>query len=393
MTLPAFVDGKPMHVTVTQEEDDIISLTLSSLDGDSTFETLRIPRAEFLEMASMASPHAFDSIPTPHGDEYSVKIPIDNPTEVAQRLLAQGARVISIGTHQLDSYLSTKEDGLFRIREEGGGFQLSTKDPIHQELRSSGVKRTDIILTGDDVDEYKKKYQELARVEKSRDAYLLPNGTIACIDDVFNLGTFLEISGPQSTKVTDSANSLGLDPETFVQKSYVDLTLEKEFPAWKANLIRFHRVFGEKVQGVVAGTLATMGFFISIGSSNPGNVKLLLLAMAGTALYDGFSDSYAKAAETLSETRGDHTQATKAFFSMYLGKVSMPFTFLPIALFSLPSLVPYLSYAWTTLVVGAIAAEQALATEKPVFRSIIKSAGVVTFVGGLGVFVAKFLGG
>jgi len=71
-------------------------------------------------------------------------------------------------------------------------------------------------------------------VEKQRIQYQLDTCAV-CLDEVKDLGVFIEIEGPNESSIASVARKLNLDPDRHIPQSYACLISEKANDAWRTN--------------------------------------------------------------------------------------------------------------------------------------------------------------
>ncbi len=166
--------------------------------------------------------------------EVEIKAKIDNSGEFEKRLNYLGARFLRevveedlYFNHPCRDYAQTDE--ALRIRNDG---TLTYKGPkVDRDTKS----REEINLRIGAVHEARSLLEKLgfrfvARVRKRRKYYSLGEVTI-CVDDVEDLGNFVEIEcigeyDPCRDRVLSLAKQLEI--ERFITKSYLEMLLEKE---------------------------------------------------------------------------------------------------------------------------------------------------------------------
>ena len=161
-----------------------------------------------------------------------LKIKIDNKADMIESLRSINAEFKG-ELNQTDIYYRIK-NGLLKLRLENGTQTLIK----YLRNEKAGERWSDfriISLSRDDAREYfKDVLEEEAVVEKKRLLYLYDNTRIH-IDDVYGLGSFLEletlvINGKEDAerRFETLAGLLYLNRENELRKSYRDLILEKQ---------------------------------------------------------------------------------------------------------------------------------------------------------------------
>ncbi|MCI4436500.1 MAG: class IV adenylate cyclase [Ignisphaera sp.] len=179
--------------------------------------------------------------------EIEVKVRIRDPDEVERRLQGLGAKLIDI-VEEVDSYVDLapcidmrKQDMALRIRKRRS---LVTGESIN-ELTFKGRRmpgavkaRKEITVVINDGEKFLEILRELGfssiyTVFKTRKIFALEDLKIF-IDNVKELGTFLEIEAPSTMNVEkfgqvikDLFNVLGVDESCVESKTYLELLLER----------------------------------------------------------------------------------------------------------------------------------------------------------------------
>lgn len=135
-------------------------------------------------------------------------------------------------SHPCKNFAETDE--ALRLRKDPEGFTLTYKGPkVEKETKS----REEVKLK---VESYEKAkdllekigFKPFAEVKKLRKIYRTENGITICIDNVFNLGNFLEIEVEGDLKRKEEifrvASFLGYERSESITKSYLEMLLEKE---------------------------------------------------------------------------------------------------------------------------------------------------------------------
>jgi len=127
-----------------------------------------------------------------------------------------------------------KTDEALRVRIDSEGIKITYKGP---KIDSETKTREEIEIK---VDSYEKAVELLKKlgftpfkeIVKRREIYKLEDVTI-CLDNVKELGTFLEIEVKSDqidyakNKIFDVARRLGLDPTSSIRKSYLELIINR----------------------------------------------------------------------------------------------------------------------------------------------------------------------
>ena len=173
--------------------------------------------------------------------EVEIKLPLKDKEGVRSKLKELGAHPIG-AEKQTDIYYNAphrnlaKTDEALRIRF-GKDASLTYKGP---KLDKTSKTREEIMVSIADADQTSAilkalSFDEVARITKHREAYRLDDFTIT-IDDVFDLGTFMEIEtavpeGKDYRSAQDRVfgllGRLGLRKEDTVRESYLELILDR----------------------------------------------------------------------------------------------------------------------------------------------------------------------
>jgi adenylate cyclase class 2 len=175
--------------------------------------------------------------------EIEIKARVESPKDMERSIIALGAAPVGI-ENQADTYYNSqyrdfgKTDESLRIRVEDGQSFLTYKGP---KMDSVSKTRKEFQIEVNDADNMKNiltslGFFQVATVTKKRKNYKLGDFLIA-LDDVQNLGNFIEIeiSAEDSRKYEEKVESifkfiekLGLNRNSTIRKSYLELMLEKK---------------------------------------------------------------------------------------------------------------------------------------------------------------------
>lgn len=165
--------------------------------------------------------------------EIEAKLKIDSFDQLTKKLDQLGAKFIEI-QNQRDTYfdnLDTQmrtQDRCLRIRLEQTGSAkkvfITYKGPKQAGQYKS---RQEIEFSIDSAKSAQQLFAALGylpaiTVEKQRSVWILDDCQIA-LDQVKNLGSFVEIEGPDEKKVSQAKNKLGLADLHHISDSYADL--------------------------------------------------------------------------------------------------------------------------------------------------------------------------
>ena len=169
--------------------------------------------------------------------EIEAKLKVDSLETVEQKLKAQGA-VFEGHLKQTDIYFDHENlqlinsDVCLRIRKQTSDSEekifLTYKGPKEKE---NYKKRREIELRISDAESAEKLltalgYEKEIIVEKERHQWRL-GGCEVLLDNVKQLGTFVEIEGPDGKDIEAIQNRLELDCLPHIQESYAHLITEK----------------------------------------------------------------------------------------------------------------------------------------------------------------------
>ncbi len=165
--------------------------------------------------------------------EIEAKLKVDSLESVEKQLQALGAQFVE-QQHQIDFYFDdekssfAKNDKCLRLRlqsiENGKTTFLTYKGPkqkddfkkrLEIEIQVSDVASAENLLS---VLGYKKKLV----IEKERKVWQLCSCFVA-LDNLPSLGCFVEIEGPDSLKIAEVQNKLGLENIRHIPDSYAEL--------------------------------------------------------------------------------------------------------------------------------------------------------------------------
>ena len=166
--------------------------------------------------------------------EVEVKAPLEGLAEIEELIIDNGGRFKHEEAHT-DTYYNApdrdfkKTDEALRIRENNGRTYLTYKGP-KQSIKTKTRKELEIPVN-EGIDEIliELGYRQAGIVEKTRRIYVLDELTV-CLDDVKNLGTYIEIesnSPDDEGKIFSLLDTLGIEKSTCTLKSYLGLLTEK----------------------------------------------------------------------------------------------------------------------------------------------------------------------
>ncbi|CEG13205.1 conserved hypothetical protein [groundwater metagenome] len=166
--------------------------------------------------------------------EVEVKAKIKNPDKFEKKLTKINAKFLKREIQE-DVYFNhpcrdfAKTDEALRIRKIGNETFLTYKG---KRLDAEAKTREEIeIKCGEEISEILTRlgFKAVANVKKSRTEYLFENLHI-CVDDVEQLGNFVEIEGKKLTdndKIFEILKFFGIEKSESIIKSYPELLTEK----------------------------------------------------------------------------------------------------------------------------------------------------------------------
>ncbi len=173
--------------------------------------------------------------------EVEIKAKIESLTELEKKIIKMGAELAgefieedTYYNHPCRDFATTDEALRIRLikkNEKIEKIELTYKGPKVDQDTKSREERTAALCNFEDIEQVIKSlgFVKVANVKKKRKNYRL-NGTTVSLDDVHNLGYFVEIEclgeyQPCRKKVLELANMLGIDH--FERRSYLELTLQR----------------------------------------------------------------------------------------------------------------------------------------------------------------------
>ncbi|MCS7106779.1 MAG: class IV adenylate cyclase [Acidilobaceae archaeon] len=136
---------------------------------------------------------------------------------------------------EVDSYFShpcrdfLKTDEALRVRRGGGELTLTYKGPRERGEMKRRLELT-LNVSGDAESLLERLGFKLALEIRKRRDYFESKDLVVSLDEVEGLGCFVEIEskGGRAEDVMGLAESLGLGKESYVEKTYVEMVLEKK---------------------------------------------------------------------------------------------------------------------------------------------------------------------
>ena len=168
--------------------------------------------------------------------EIEAKLKVDSLNETAEKLAELGASFMT-EQNQKDYYFDDLQstfagtDSCLRIRQQkdNGGEKifLTYKGP---KQKDNFKKRAEIEIEVNDFETAQKlllalRYKESIVVEKRRQLWRFGD-CLVVLDDVSDLGGFVEIEGPDDKKIAEVQKRLGLENLQHISRSYADLLAE-----------------------------------------------------------------------------------------------------------------------------------------------------------------------
>ena len=170
--------------------------------------------------------------------EIEAKLKVDSHEEIIKKLTELGAEFLAEQL-QTDSYFDdanrtlTETDRCLRLRRQSAGDEekvfLTYKGAREKD---EFKKRREIEIEVGDADSAEKllsalAYEKVLVFEKRRRIWRLGDCKIA-LDELPLLGSFVEIEGPDSRKITDVQKDLGLADLPHITESYASLVAKKQ---------------------------------------------------------------------------------------------------------------------------------------------------------------------
>jgi adenylate cyclase class 2 len=172
--------------------------------------------------------------------EIEAKVRVEKLEPIAEKLRQWGAEFLQT-VREEDLYFDSG-DGV--ILQKDCGLRIRKRDSQAPNLKSQifltykGPRGKSIFKSRqesqvelDDFDTMKiillsLGYKERLTVEKTRQLWHLDNCEI-CLDDVRQLGTFVEVEGPDEKTIEVILEKLGLDKNDHIPKGYANMTAKK----------------------------------------------------------------------------------------------------------------------------------------------------------------------
>lgn len=166
--------------------------------------------------------------------EVEAKIAVSSLDPIRHRLRQIGADCTRT-VQQTDTYLTDSEG---RLLKKGCGLRLRRQKSDRQQtvyltwkgpkLESSYKSRRETELQVSDYDAamtlfYELGFRPAVKVQKKREIWKHETCWI-CLDDVENLGYFVEVEGPDETRVQKTLDRLGLSDRPHIPQGYARLT-------------------------------------------------------------------------------------------------------------------------------------------------------------------------
>ena len=291
-------------------------------------------------------------------------------------LLGSGAEKLGQSV-QKDIYLTVKDE-VWRIRREADHYLLGQKgDDRGWYVRVKEVEER--VISKKEADQIIKTHRVLAVICKNRILFRLGDSVIT-LDEVEQLGSFIEIRSPSEAGIPRILSTLGLRGRETIRESFLDMMLDKKIPAWRRALIRFHDRVGELIFGITSGILTTIGLLVGMNAATDSRLAvvagILVIAMA-----DSLSDSFGMYLSKLGERGGTRAAALRYASGTFAGKFIFPLSFAipllsPIAL----STAVMIDLTWGAAVLALLSTEQALVTQTSVVRTIARNVGLAILI-------------
>jgi adenylate cyclase class 2 len=176
--------------------------------------------------------------------EVEIKCPINNPEEIAEKLIQNVNAKFIKTVYQKDFYLQHpsrnlgETDEAIRVRDSDEGTQLTYKGP---KIDASSKTREELSVFVDNLEIILKIFERIgflpiAKVIKSRRIFQIDGNIIASIDKVQDLGNFIELEFEANDytqvevkreELFSILDKLGLSKENTERRSYLELLMSK----------------------------------------------------------------------------------------------------------------------------------------------------------------------
>jgi len=170
--------------------------------------------------------------------EIEVKIACDNPSEVESRLKSLNASLIGCWS-ETDMFFDFDDK---RLKQSDSALRLRARDNINEghtnyRLTFKGRRQNDaykcrreIELAVESPDTIQSLLEALGlkpfiAYTKKRNSWRYKNCTIE-VDEIPDIGNFVEIEGPDKEAIDDVLNSLNLADKPIITKSYLEMIVE-----------------------------------------------------------------------------------------------------------------------------------------------------------------------
>ncbi len=314
--------------------------------------------------------------------EYQLKIKSDLTDE---DIINIGAKKIGSIIHE-DRYYTKKNialshlNELIRIRKDDHDELVFTyKGPIaNKKIRIRPILNKSILES--ELKEIKKKYVELICVNKKRTTYL-KDGVIINLDNVDNLGTFVEFDVEKeedAPKIGVLVNKLGLDLADMTKLSYFELALSKHC-LYDKIMTAIVDVFGKFSFGIASAVLTTLGIIVGLNVATSSLIAVIG-GIVAVAVADSLSDSIGMYSAEKSKRGVSQISAFKSALNVFLGKFVFTLTFIiPFLLFSV-NIAIYISIIWGLLLLAFVNFQIAYIQSESIPKTILKNLGIAIFV-------------
>ncbi len=312
--------------------------------------------------------------------EHQVKI---QTTAISpEMLVARGFKALGRQIQE-DTFLGV-ETGTQRVRNVGGDLVVLTTKKICLPQNGCNVEERLICLR--EFSRMKNAQGVICQVKKQRDCFGRDSVSVY-LDSVYHLGQFVEINARSEDQLQSVIRELGLEQEPAIRRSYMQLALEAKLPFYIKAVQRFHRKVGEMTFGIVSGVLTALGMLVGMNTATESRFAVII-SLAVMGIVDSLSDAYGSFMSKSSDNAGP-AESFRFAFGTFLGKLSMSALFsLPFLLIGSLDLAVVIDVVCGLAILAILSAEQAIATQESVRRSV----AIKTIFGTVIVIVSYFFG-
>ncbi|MFC1640973.1 CYTH domain-containing protein [Patescibacteria group bacterium] len=304
--------------------------------------------------------------------EFQIKLPgfIDHQTLIDMR-----AEPLGKVAHK-DTYLSTTW-GTWRIRDQDGELILTQKShDVGSRVRIKEV--TEQVIDEEAASELMRRHGVRASIFKSSMIYRW-HDTIISVDEVEQLGSFVEIRGADEDSPFNFIMKAGLHEKDVIKVSYLDMMLEKHLSKWLQTVLRFHERVGELTFGITSGILTTVGVLVGMCAATPERIAIVA-AIVAIAVADSFSDAFGIYMCKMSDRGNNRKAALRYAAGTFAGKCFFPLTFVVPILYLPIKIGIGIDLAWGGTVLALLSAEQAIVAQKSIGKTVGQNMGLAVLI-------------